>query len=102
MRHVLIDHARKKGAVRHGGLMTRVTLSEDVQAEPAVVDLNLLSEAIARLETLSERQAAVIDMRFIGGLTVEEVASSLQVSEKTVKNDTRVALAWLRRELDLK
>jgi RNA polymerase sigma factor (TIGR02999 family) len=99
MRHILVDHARKKGAARHGGAMTRVTLTDDITAAAPTWDLLELDEALHRLEQLSERQAMIIEMRYIIGLTVEEVAKEIGVSERTVKGDTRVAMAWLRRAL---
>jgi RNA polymerase sigma factor (TIGR02999 family) len=99
MRHILVDHARKKGAARHGGMMTRVTLTDDITGVSPTFDLLALDEALGKLEKLSERQATTIEMRFIVGLNVDEVARELGVSERTVKGDTRVAMAWLRREL---
>jgi len=100
MRRILVDHARKKGAARHGGYMTRVSLSDDIGAASPTFDLLALDEALEKLETLSERQATIIETRYIIGLTVEEVAKELGLSERTIKGETRVAMAWLRRELE--
>jgi len=99
MRRILVDHARKKGAERHGGLMTRVTLTDQLTGDTPEFDLLALDEALDKLDKLSARQAAIIEMRYVVGLNVEEVAAELGVSERTVKGDTRVAMAWLRREL---
>jgi RNA polymerase sigma-70 factor (ECF subfamily) len=100
MRRHLFDAARKRQAVANGGHLVRVTLvtAEDAGHEPFQPEVIALGMSMERLESLHERQAWVIDMRFIGGLTVDETATELGVSPKTVKEDTRAALAFLRRE----
>lgn len=104
MRQILIDHARRKDADKRGGAWDRVSLSgaaDDITGggadEAGLVDLEL---ALAKLERESERQARVVELRYFGGLSVEEAARVLGVSERTVKADWRFARAWLRAELE--
>jgi len=99
MRRILVDHARQKGTDRRGGFMTRVTLTDDAGLAWPDIDLIDLDRALEKLEQLDERQASIVEMRFVIGLTVDEVAAELGVSPRTIKGDTRVAMAWLRREL---
>jgi len=100
MRHVLVDHARARGADRRGGDRLRVTLTDGKRVVEPEFDLFDLSRALDRLSEVSERQAAILEMRFFAGLGVEEVASELDLSARTIKSETRFALAWLRRELE--
>ncbi|MHC4216835.1 MAG: sigma-70 family RNA polymerase sigma factor [Planctomycetota bacterium] len=100
MRQVLVDHARRRGAEKRGGGWARVTLSEAGSApELGRVDVLALEEALDGLAALDERKARVVELRFLGGLSNEEVAHVLGVSVTTVEGDWRVARAWLRREL---
>ena len=100
MRRVLVAHARRRNADKRGGSDERVPLDEAL-AVAAAADLDLLAidVALEKLEAVSERQARVVELRFFTGLSVEETAEALGVSEKTVKRDWNVARAWLRREL---
>lgn len=102
MRQILVDHARRKNAEKRGGGRTRVTLHPEMalQADDDSVDLLTLHSAMNELAALSPRQVEVIDLRYWAGLSVAEVAEHLQVSETTVKTDTRIGLAWLRRRLE--
>jgi RNA polymerase sigma factor (TIGR02999 family) len=100
IRIILVDHARKKKAAKRGGDAARLSL--DASLTPVTgpdVDLIALDEALAALADRSERQAKVIELRFFGGLSVEEAAGALNVSATTVKDDWAVARAWLRRRL---
>lgn len=99
MRRILIDHARKKGAPKHGGPFTLVTLTDEAGLVFPEADMIDFDRALDKLESLDARQAEVVELRYVIGLTVEEVATELRVSPRTIKGDTRVALAWLRREL---
>ena len=82
--------------------LTRVTLDEELAAgSDKTLDVLALHEAIEKLHELSERQARVVELRFFGGLAIDQVALALDVSERTVKEDWRVARAWLARELRL-
>ncbi len=99
MRRVLVDHARaRKAARRDGGL--RVTLLEDmVGSEDATVDVLALDDALTRLASVEPRWSQVVELRFLLGLDVTEVAEVLGTSTATVKRDWRFARAWLDREL---
>lgn len=100
MRQVLADHARRRGAEKRGGDLARVTLADGDGSSPIpVYDPMELSDALARMEREYRRQSRVVELRYLAGLSVEETATILSVSPRTVKSDTRFALAWLRRAL---
>ena len=100
MRQILIERARARGALKRGGAQPRVTLDESLVAgsEPTV-DLVALDRALERLEAIDPEQARLVELRFFGGLTVEETAEALDISPATVKRHWTVARAWLAREL---
>ena len=96
MRRVLVEHARKRRALKRGGLMQRVSLEEAEDAARArAVDLIELDDALLALAEFSERSVQMIELRFFGGLTVAEAAKVLGVSEETVLRDWKLARAWL-------
>lgn len=100
MRRILIDHARSHRAVKRSGRLERVALDENVIAvDEQAGELLELDAALDRLKLLDERQAQVVELRFFGGLTVEETAKAAGISEKTVKRDWALARAWLQNEL---
>ena len=101
MRRLLINHARdRRAAKRGGGDWSQITLDEAVDmAEERVVDVLVLEEALERLAELSERQARLVELRFYGGLTLEESAESLGIGPTTAKEEWRIARAWLANEL---
>jgi len=101
MRRVLVDHARAKHAVRRGGGVEFVPLVDD-QASASVpgVDVIALDEALERLAALDERQAQIVELRYFGGLSIEETAEALGISDATVAREWTAARAWLRAELD--
>jgi RNA polymerase sigma factor (TIGR02999 family) len=101
MRRLLIDHARKHGAARRGGGATHLTLGEapGLAANDRADELVALDDALAKLAALDERQARIVEMRFFAGLSVEETAAALSISDRTVKREWAVARAWLRAEL---
>jgi RNA polymerase sigma-70 factor (ECF subfamily) len=101
MRRVLVDHARSRGYIKRGGGAQRVTLDEGLvrSGEPAL-DVVELDRALEALAAVDARKSRLIDLRFFGGLSVEETAEVLQVSPDTVKRDWRLAKLWLLRELD--
>jgi RNA polymerase sigma factor (TIGR02999 family) len=101
MRRILVDHARSRKARKRGSGVTRFTL-EDVEpaAEPSLdLDLVTLDDALGRLAAIDPRQARIIELRFFGGLTVEETATAIGASPRTVKRDWQMARVWLRREM---
>lgn len=100
MRRVLIDSAKSKGRRKRGGGLHQITLNEGIfQNEAHPVDVLDLHEALERLRELNARQAQVAELRFYAGMTGKEIAEVVGVTERTVKNDWRVAKAWLRTEL---
>jgi len=103
MRRILIDHARGRGAEKRGGQAERVTLDPAIASpEPArEVDVLALDEALERLKVLDAAQAQVVELRFFGGLTIEEAADVMAISPSSAKRDFRSAKAWLYRELEL-
>jgi RNA polymerase sigma factor (TIGR02999 family) len=102
MRKVLVDVARARGRAKRGGRDVHVTLSEatDVPSTPRDADLEAVDDALKALELLNQRQSRVVELRFFGGLTLEEAAHVLGVSVGTVRRDWDLARAWLYRELD--
>jgi RNA polymerase sigma factor (TIGR02999 family) len=100
MRRILVDLARARRADKRGGKLERITLAEDVAADgPADIDMLALHEALARMAAFDRRQARIIELRYFGGLTIEETAAVLDISEATVVRDWTIAKAWLRAAL---
>jgi RNA polymerase sigma-70 factor, ECF subfamily len=101
MRRVLVDHARARGMKKRGAGVYKVPLDEGMAVSDAP-DFNLLAldRALEALAAVDERKSRVIEMRFFGGMTVEETAAALRVSSDTVKRDWRLAKLWLLRELE--
>jgi RNA polymerase sigma-70 factor (ECF subfamily) len=100
MRRVLVDIARSKRYQKRGGGAVKVTLDEGlVSARDAGPDLVALDDALAALAEFDERKSRVIELRFFGGLSVDETASVLHVSADTVMRDWRLARQWLFREM---
>jgi RNA polymerase sigma factor (TIGR02999 family) len=101
IRRVLVDHARVRNAAKRRAPGERLTIHADLDAAVGSdLDLLGLDEALTRLAELNQRQAKVVELRFFAGLTVEETAAVLGVSEGTVKGDWRMARAWLALQLD--
>lgn len=100
MRHVLIDHARAKGADKRGGDAVRVQLDEalDLAVEQAF-DLVALDEALTELASFDPRQARIVELRYFGGLSIEETAEAISASPATVKREWTIAKAWLFMQL---
>ena len=100
MRRILVDAARSRGYQKRGGGATMVSLDEAliVSDEPNE-DLVALDEALNALAALDERKGRVVELRFFGGLSLDETAEALQVSRDTVKRDWKMAKLWLLREL---
>lgn len=98
IRRILVDYARQRKAVKRGRDYDRVKFDciDIPELDESPVDLLDLDSAVKELATLSPRQARVIEFRYFGGLSIEECAKTLGVSEGTVKGDWRMARAWLR------
>ncbi len=100
MRQILVDFARSRQSLKRGGQIFKITLgeAEDIAVEKET-DLVALDDALNALAALDSRQSKVVEMRFFGGLSLEETAEVLKVSPGTVRRDWRMARAWLHREL---
>jgi RNA polymerase sigma factor (TIGR02999 family) len=100
MRRILVDHARARRALKRGSPAGRVTFDEAllVASEPRE-DFVALDDSLEALARFDERKSRVVELRFFGGLSVEETASVLRVSPETVMRDWRLAKAWLQREM---
>jgi RNA polymerase sigma-70 factor, ECF subfamily len=100
MRRILVDFARSRGYQKRGGTADRVTLDDAVEvSDEKCTAWVRLDESLVALEALDRRKSQVVEMRFFGGLTVEETAEALHVSRETVMRDWKVAKLWLRREM---
>jgi RNA polymerase sigma factor (TIGR02999 family) len=103
MRRILVDYARRHGALRRGGAQDRVSFEEDrlgtVSAAGRADELIALDDALTRLAVLDERLANVVELRYFAGLKEEEVAQVLGVTPRTVARDWVKAKGWLYREL---
>lgn len=101
MRRVLIDYARARGRAKRAGAGQHVTLSEDVMhAGSGEIDLGVFDRALDRLESLDERKARFVEMKYLAGLSNGEIAEAVGVSERTVKRELQFGRAWLRREIE--
>ena len=101
MRQILVDHARSHRASKRGGDVYKLAL-EDAEEQPKVLDFDIvaLDDALKSLALMDEQQSRVVELKFFGGLSVEDTADVLGVSASTVKRDWTTARAWLFRELD--
>lgn len=100
MRRILVNHALGKNCIKRFGNQTRLTLDEAVSfAQEKEIDVVLLDEALNNLAKFDAAQAKIIELKFFGGLTNEEVAEVLGVSDSTVKREWRIAKAWLHQQL---
>ena len=100
MRRILVDHARGREAAKRGGRVREVTWERALAVSPErAPELLALDEALSRLASIDPQQARVVELRFFGGLTVEETAQALSISPATVKREWSMAKAWLSREI---
>ena len=100
MRRILVDFARSRNYQKRGGGRRRVTLDEGLEVSPEQdADLVLLDDALNALAAIDDRKRRVVELRFFGGLTVEETAHVLEVSPDTVMRDWKMAKVWLLREM---
>ena len=103
MRRILVDYARSRNYAKRGGAATHVSLNDTALLSPErAPDLVALDEALDALAALDARKSRVVELRFFGGLNVEETAEVLQVSPRTVMSDWSFAKSWLLRELTLR
>ena len=101
MRRILVDHARRRQSVKHGGGFERQGLADDVAIKLGDVDQLLdLDAALTKLSTEDPEMAKLVELRYFAGLSVEETAKALRVSPRTVKRNWAYARAWLGRELN--
>ena len=102
MRRILVDHARQHQAVKRGGSNQQrlsITSAEEIAQQPAV-DLLALNEALDELTLMDTQQARIVELKFFGGLSIDETAEVLGISHATVERDWKMARAWLRRQLE--
>jgi len=105
MRRILIDHARRRHYAKHGGEMQRVAFDEAIataaplMSKPRAAELLALDEALDEMAKLDPRKSRVVELRYFGGLSLEETAEVLEVSMMTVRRDWRAAKAWLFRRM---
>lgn len=100
MRRILVERARHRGRIKHGGGRARVELDENaVASEEPTTDLVALDEVLDRLAEFDKRKSEVVMLRYFAGLSIEETAAALGVSPATVKNEWTFARAWLHREM---
>jgi len=100
MRRILVDHARSRSYQKRGAGVANVTLDESLIASPERgIDLVALDDALEDLARVDARKSQVVELRFFGGLSVEETAEALKVSPETVTRDWRLAKVWLLREI---
>jgi RNA polymerase sigma factor (TIGR02999 family) len=103
MRHILVDHARNRRAAKRGAGAPRLTLNADIALpREREVDVVALDDALNQLAALDLQQSRVVELRFFGGLSIEETALVLGISPATVKREWATARAWLHREIKSK
>lgn len=101
MRNILVDHARSRQAAKRGGEQFRVSFDSDRQGSTdSGVKFLAVHEALERLATFDAQKAQIVELRFFGGLSIEETAEVLGIGHATVERDWKLARAWLRRELE--
>jgi RNA polymerase sigma-70 factor (ECF subfamily) len=100
MRRILVDHARHRRAAKRGGGRLRITFDEELIAGPQQdEDILAVDDALVKLTRLDPQHGRMVELRFFGGLTVAEVAESLEMSKRSVEREWTMVRAWLRREL---
>ena len=100
MRQILVDHARRHGTAKRGGAQTKVEFDEALAPSASrSLDVIALDDALHELAALNPQHSRIVELRFFGGMTIEEVAEVLDVSPRTVQREWRVARAWLRHQI---
>jgi RNA polymerase sigma factor (TIGR02999 family) len=102
MRQILVEHARTRHAIKRGGDQQKISLDDAPQvfAQGEAAELLALDYALTKLATFDDRRSRILEMRAFGGMSVEETAAAIGVSERTIKREMRLAQAWIRRELE--
>lgn len=101
MRRILVEHARKRHFAKRGGGAVKVSFDEAaIVSQEQAADLVALDDALTSLEAMDERKARIVELRYIGGLNIEETAEVLSISPATVQREWRAAKAWLYREIN--
>lgn len=96
MRRILVDHARKRARVRHGGTFQKISLNDStILQQERAVELVALDDALSRLAEFDTQKSRIVEMKFFGGLTAEEIAEVEQVSTRTIEREWRKAKVWL-------
>src|SRR6185369_15679335 len=100
MRHILVDHARARQRDKRGGDALKVSLDEAIaKADDRALEITALDDALKTLATFDQQQSRIVELRFFGGLTMEEIAEAIGISLSTVEREWRAARAWLGRQL---
>ena len=99
MRRILVDYARSRHAEKRGGLARKVSLDDVDISDERAIELIALDEALSGLAVIDPRQSQIVELRFFGGLTIEQTAEAIGVSPATIKREWAVAKGWLLREL---
>jgi RNA polymerase sigma factor (TIGR02999 family) len=99
MRRILVDHARRRNMHKRSGLWMRVSLADRALPDAADFDVLALDELLVRLAAFDERKSRLVELRYFGGLSLEETARVLDIAPRTVEREWRVARAWLRAQL---
>ena len=100
MRQILVDYARRRGAGKRGGSVCMLSLEDATEKAPTKeVDVVALDDALRKLAEIDPRQSRIVEMRFFGGLTLEQISAALEIGSATVQRDWTAARAWLYREL---
>jgi RNA polymerase sigma-70 factor (ECF subfamily) len=100
MRRVLVDHARARSAEHRGGGLQRVEMQDELAISPEKLDqVQQIDDLLKKLETVNPRQARVVELRYFGGLTFEEIAGLLELTSRTVKSDWALARIWMLDQL---
>jgi RNA polymerase sigma factor (TIGR02999 family) len=100
MRHILVDYARSKNAQKRGNAAQKITFEENAMiSKDNSMEVLALDEALKSLQKFDERKSQIVEMKFFGGLTIEEIARVLKISAETVKRDWRFSRTWLLKEI---
>ena len=102
MRQILVDHARTRGRAKRGGVHAALVLDPPAPTGGPIVDLIALDNALNSLRAIDPQQSRIVELRFFGGLTIEEAAKVVGISPATLKREWRTAKAWLYRELHMR